>query len=53
MNIKTKLIKGDKVTYQKSNEVLLIEGSVEFFDTENNELKTDKAKYEKTKEREM
>ena len=46
-----KLIKADKVTYEKSKEFLLAEGSVEVIDVEGNILKSDKATYDKKKER--
>ena len=45
-----KLIKADKVTYEKSKEFLLAEGSVEVIDVEGNILKTDKATYDKKRE---
>ena len=45
-----KLIKADKVTYEKSKEFLLAEGSVEVIDVEGNIFKSDKATYDKKKE---
>ena len=44
-----KLIKTDKVTYERSKEFLLVEGSVEVIDVEGNILKSDKATYDKKK----
>ena len=46
-----KLIKTDKVTYERSKEFLLVEGSVEVIDVEGNILKSDKATYDKKRER--
>jgi len=46
-----KLIKADKITYEKSKEFLLAEGFVEVIDIEGNVLKSDKATYDKKKER--
>ena len=46
-----KLIKADKVTYEKSKEFLLAEGSVEVIDVEGNIIKSDKATYDKKRER--
>ena len=42
-----KIIKGDRATYKKNSEFLIIEGSVEIFDDLGNILKTDKATYDK------
>ena len=46
-----KLIKADKVTYEKSKEFLLAEGSVEVIDVEGNILKSDKVTYDKKREK--
>jgi len=46
-----KLIKADKVTYEKSKEFLLAEESVEVIDVEGNILKSDKATYDKKREK--
>ena len=46
-----KLIKADKVTYEKSKEFLLAEGSVEVIDVEGHILKSDKATYDKKSEK--
>ena len=45
-----KLIKADKVTYQKSKEFLHAEGFVEIIDTKGNVITTDRAIYDKIKE---
>ena len=45
-----KIIKADKITYEKSREFLLAEGSVKVIDTEKNILKTKKATYDKKSE---
>ncbi len=45
-----KLIKANKITYERSNEFLKVEDSVEIIDENGNILKTDKATYDKKKE---
>ena len=50
MDSEGKIIKADKVTYTKSKEFILAEGSVKVFDTEGNLLITEKASYDKIKE---
>ncbi len=45
-----KLIKANKVIYERSKEFLLIEGAVEILDIGGNILKTDKATYDKKNE---
>ena len=45
-----KIIKTDKVTYEKSKEFLLVEGSVKVIDIDGSILKSDRATYDKKKE---